>query len=87
MLSLINAMLDLWDPYGIYLFPEDEYRNYAIKITTFVEQNKDIKIEELTEYIFNILPPIEKAKDVDILTKIEYKRFAKLLLLILELKK
>ncbi len=84
MLSLliINALLDLWDPYEIYLFPKDEYTNYAVKIQEFIEEHKVSDIGTLANFVFAILPPINK--DNDTLSKIEYERFAKALLLVLK---
>lgn len=84
MLLIINALLDLWDPYEIYLFPQDEYTSYAIKIHEFIEKHKDINIETLTNFVFEILPPIIKDNDNIIVSKVEYERFAKTLLLILQ---
>ena len=82
MLLIINALLDLWDPYEIYLFPQNEYTDYAIKIDKFIEEHEVSNIETLTNFIFTILPPI--SKDNDTISKIEYERFAKTLLLILK---
>ena len=82
MLLIINALLDLWDPYEIYLFPKDEYTGYAIKIHEFIEKYKVIDIETLTNFVFTILPPI--SKDIDNISKVEYERFAKTLLLVLK---
>ncbi len=84
MLLIINALLDLWDPYEIYLFPQDEYTSYAIKIHEFMKNHKDINLEMLTNFVFEILPPIIKDSDNIILSKVEYERFAKTLLLILK---
>ena len=82
MLSIINALLDLWDPYEIYLFPQNEYTDYAIKIDKFIEEHEVSNIETLTNFVFTILPPI--SNDNDTISKIEYERFAKTLLLILK---
>ena len=82
MLLIINALLDLWDPYEIYLFPKDEYTGYAIKIHEFIEKHKVINIETLTNFVFTILPPI--SKDIDNISKVKYERFAKTLLLVLK---
>lgn len=84
MLLIINALLDLWDPYEFYLFPQDEYTSYAIKINEFIEKHKDINEETLTRFVFEILPPIVQNNDNIILSKVEYKRFAKALLMILK---
>lgn len=84
MLLIINALLDLWDPYEIYLFPQDEYTSYAIGIHDFIEKHKEINIETLTNFVFEILPPITKDNDNNILSKVEYERFAKTLLLVLK---
>ena len=82
MLLIINALLDLWDPYEIYLFPQNEYTGYAIKIYEFIEKHKVSNIETLTNFVFAILPPISKNNDT--ISKIEYERFANTLLLILK---
>lgn len=82
MLLIINALLDLWDPYEIYLFPQNEYTDYAIKIDKFIEEHEVSNIETLTNFVFTILPPI--SNDNDTISKIEYERFAKTLLLILK---
>lgn len=82
MLLIINALLDLWDPYNLYLFPQDEYTSYAIEIHEFFEKHEDIDIETLASFVFEILPPITQNNIV--LAKVEYERFAKTLLLILK---
>lgn len=84
MLLIINALLDLWDPYEIYLFPQDEYTSYAMKIHDFIEKSKDLNVEMLTNFVFSILPPIIENNENTILAKIEYERFAKTLLLVLK---
>ena len=84
MLLIINALLDLWDPYEIYLFPQDEYTSYAMKIHEFIEKSKDLNVEMLTNFVFAILPPIRKNYENNILSKVEYERFAKTLLLVLK---
>ena len=84
MLLLINALLDLWDPYEIYLFPQDEYTSYALKIYEFIENSKNLNLETLTNFVFAILPPMIKDNDNNILSKVEYERFAKTLLLALK---
>ena len=81
MLLLINALLDLWDPYEIYLFPQDEYTSYALKIYEFIENSKNLNLETLTNFVFAILPPMIKDNHNNILSKVEYERFAKTLLL------
>ena len=81
MLLLINALLDLWDPYEIYLFPQDEYTSYALKIYEFIKNSKNHNLEILTNFVFAILPPMIKDNDNNILSKVEYERFAKTLLL------
>lgn len=82
MLLIINALLDLWDPYEIYLFPKDEYTSYAIKIHEFIEKHEILNIETLANFVFAILPPI--SKDNNTLSKVEYERFAKALVLVLK---
>ena len=84
MLLIINALLDLWDPYEIYLFPQDEYTSYAMKIHEFIENPKNLNIETLTNFVFAILPPMSKDNENNILSKVEYERFAKTLLLVLK---
>lgn len=84
MLPIINDLLDLWDPYEIYLFPQDEYTSYAIKIHEFIEKSKNLNVETLTNFVFAILPPMSKENDNNVLSKVEYERFAKTLLLILK---
>ena len=79
MLLLINALLDLWDPYEIYLFPQDEYTSYALKIYEFIENSKNLNLDTLTNFVFAILPPMIKDNDNNILSKVEYERFAKTL--------
>ena len=59
MIDIINALLDLWDPYGIYLFPKDEYSSYATEIERFIKARNSFDAEELSEFVFSILPPIE----------------------------
>ena len=81
MILIINALLDLWDPYDIYVFPSDEYTSYAIKIGQFIKEHKAISSDMLRDFVFSILPPIN---EVEVLSKIEYDRFSKALLLILE---
>ncbi len=81
MLTIINCLLDLWDPYEIYLFPQDEYTSYALKIQEFIVEHHDISVDILTTFVFSILPPINKTNYN--ITKVEYIRFAKTLLLIL----
>lgn len=88
MLYIINALLDLWDPYGLYLFPKDEYTSYAIEIQAYVEEHKKVDEEMLTNFVYQILPPIHDilppiAKHDEIIVKIDYRRFAKALLLLL----
>lgn len=81
MLLLINALLDLWDPYEIYLFPKDEYTSYAIKIQKFLETEKNIDCDVLADFVFEILPPLT-IPDTDLsIAIVEYERFAKAILL------
>ncbi len=84
MLLIINALLDLWDPYEIYLFPQDEYTSYAMKIHEFIEKPKNLNIEKLTNFVFEIFPHMSKDNENNILSKVEYERFAKTLLLVLK---
>lgn len=84
MLAIINALLDLWDPYKIYLFPSDEYTSYAIEICQFIEAHQDINSDMLSDFVFGILPPINYNEKIDDVLKVEYNRFSKTLLLILQ---
>ena len=83
MLRIILEMLNLWDPYNIYLFPDDEYICYALKINEFIKCNNNVNEETLVDYVYNILPPTLKFDVNDVIAKVEYFRFAKLLLLLL----
>lgn len=85
MFSVINSLLDLWDPYELYCFPKDEYTSYVMPIQKFITENKDVDVNDLTEFVYKILPPIEQSNDKssDKFKKAEYERFAKTLLLFL----
>lgn len=84
MLEKIKLLLNLWDPYKIYLFPDDEYIDFAIKIDKFLANNKNLSEETLIEFIYKVIPPIDSSNDDrntnEILFKIEYARFAKVIL-------
>ena len=85
MLEIIKALLNLWDPYKIYMFPEDEYLSEAREIEELIEHHKLIEKEELANAVYSILPPItdgDSSKLNEQIAKIEYERFAELILLI-----
>ena len=83
MKSIINNIIDLWDPYRIYMFPSDEYSSYAEKISDFIKSKRTIDVKGLATYTYEILPPIEKT-ELEFIALIEYERFAKAIISILE---
>lgn len=83
MKNIINNIIDLWDPYRIYMFPSDEYSGYAEKISDYIKSKRTIDVKELTTYTYEILPPIEKI-ELEFISLIEYERFAKTIISILE---
>ena len=82
MLTIINSLLDLWDPYDLYLFPHDEYTPYAMKIYKLIVEDENVSIDTLTNFVYTILPPIVESNSSELLLKVEYKRFATTVLLI-----
>ena len=65
MLSIIIAVLNLWDPYSLYLFPEDEYLSYALQIEEFIKSNDIINEVKLAQYVYKIIPPIEQSYETN----------------------
>ncbi len=54
-INIIKKILRLWDPYNLVLFPADEYDSYAQKIFTYYNSNNLISVNQLTNYVFEIL--------------------------------
>ena len=71
MLTILNLLLGLWDPYNLYLFPKDEYAIYANEIQKFIIEHKDLDVDSLTNFVFQILPPINSSGSEN-LNKVEY---------------
>ena len=53
--ELIKKMLRLWDPYDLFMFPEDEYDSYAIKIFAYINEMRVLNVEELAKFTYTIL--------------------------------
>ncbi len=82
MKQVILSIIQVWDPYDLYIFPEDEYIDFVIPILDFINNDDCISQDILSMFLYELIPPIEKT-DLDSVSRIEYKRVAKLLLSIL----
>lgn len=79
MKDIILQILQLWDPYNLYLFPNDEYLDFVNPIYDTLKTRKTIEIQELSEFIFNLIPPIENSESL-VISKVEYERVSRLLI-------
>ena len=80
MEEIIKSILDLWDPYRIYMFPDDEYKSYVKPILEFIQDEANINIAAISKFVYNLIPPIEKSPIESLnesISMIEYERFAK----------
>ncbi len=79
MKNIILQVLQLWDPYDLYLFPRDEYSDFVNPIYHVLKTNKSIETHELTDYLYKLIPPIEKSDSI-MISKVEYERLSRLLI-------
>jgi hypothetical protein len=84
MKDIILQTLQVWDPYGLYLFPKDEYSDFVNPIFEFLLHSKNATSNDLAYYLFELIPPIEKITSTNIVLA-EYERVSKLLLMIVQL--
>ena len=82
MEKIIKYALDLWDPYQIYSFPDDEYVSYVKQISEFIKNKESLNITNISKFVYNLIPPVEPSQ-IESINMIEYERFARLILEIL----
>lgn len=82
MKQVILNIIQVWDPYELYIFPEDEYIDFVIPILDYINNDECISEDKLSVFLYELIPPIDKV-DLDSVSRVEYTRVAKLLLSIL----
>lgn len=54
-MEIIQKMLRLWDPFELYIFPQDEYDSYAKSIHEFISNTEILTITNLTDFVYELL--------------------------------